>query len=140
MNEKDQAKVIKKTAAKVNEGDAPTTETVVEQTPVAPVIPAELTELAAALVEFGGTKALLDAVRGIKANADREHTALVAKLSTNAKCTFAVDELKAMTLESLQKIQRMLVPADYSGQAGLPLVANTEGDEWEAYTPAKETE
>lgn len=140
MDEKKQATVVKKAAeAKANEGEgaqAATPETPVA--PVTPVIPAELTELAAAVAEFGGAKALLDAVRGIKANADREHAGLVAKLSTNAKCTFTAHELKAMPLENLQKIQRMITPADYSGQAGLPLVANADVDEWEAYEPQKE--
>jgi len=131
--EREQAKVTKKIAnEEVAEVAAvvelPAIEAVAQYT-----LPAELTELVEAVKAFGGVAPLMDAVKGIKANADRQHAELVAKLTANAKCAFSADELKAMSLDALTKVQRMIAPVDYSGQAGFGLTANADSEEWEPY-------
>lgn len=95
------------------------------------VVPADVLALSEAIQGFGGVAALLDAIKGIKANADKEKNSLVSKLAANAQCAFSADELGAMTYEALQKIDRMLTPANYAGQSGAALQANT--NEWVAY-------
>jgi hypothetical protein len=81
-------------------------------------LPAELLELAQALREFGGVQPLMDAVRGIKANSDRQKGAMVSRLAANARCAFAKPDLEAMTLDQLTKLDASLAPRSYVGQNG----------------------
>lgn len=130
--EKEQAKVKKIANEEVAETPV-ATELVAVEAVAQYTLPAELTELAEAVRGFGGVGPLMEAVKGIKANADRQHADLVAKLTANAKCAFSADELKAMSLDALTKVQRMIAPVDYSGQAGFGLTANADSEEWEPY-------
>lgn len=101
---------------------------------VLPELPAELTELAAALREFGGVGALMDAVRGIKANSDRQKAQIVGRLAANSRCAFSKAELEAMGLDSLVKLEASIAPAaqNYVGRNGAALAANA-GDELRPY-------
>lgn len=124
--EQKQAAVVKANDEEV------TTPVATEETEVQPAaLPADVLALSEAIKGFGGVAALLDAIKGIKANADKEKNALVSKLAANAQCAFSADELTAMPYEALQKIDRMLTPANYAGQGGAALQANT--NDWVAY-------
>lgn len=96
-------------------------------------LPAELQELAEAVRSFGGVAALMEAVTTIKANAAQERDGLVARMVANARCPFTADELKAKPVAELRKLAQLLLPADYSGQAGVALAVNASDDEWEPY-------
>lgn len=133
MSEQKQEKVV-------TNGDGQT-ETPVEpvaavatETNATPELPAELTELAAALREFGGVGALMDAVRGIKANSDRQKAQIVNRLAANSRCAFSKAELEAMGLDSLVKLEASIAPAaqNYVGRNGAALAANA-GDELRPY-------
>lgn len=43
---------------------------------------------------------------------------VVNKLTANERCPFTEDEMKAMTVEHLEKLEQSIRPADYSGQGG----------------------
>jgi 2'-5' RNA ligase len=94
-----------------------------------PELPAELTELAAALREFGGVGALMDAVRGIKANSDRQKAQIVGRLAANNRCAFSKAELEAMGLDSLVKLEASIAPVGqtYVGRNGANVAANMDG-------------
>jgi len=133
MSEQKQEKVVA--------NDDGQTETPVEpvaavatETNATPELPAELTELAAALREFGGVNALMDAVRGIKANSDRQKAQIVGRLAANSRCAFSKAELEAMGLDSLVKLEASIAPAaqNYVGRNGAALAANV-GDELRPY-------
>ncbi len=96
----------------------------------APALPAELTELATALREFGGVGALMDAVKGIKANSDRQKAQLVQRLAANSRCAFSQAELEAMTAEQLAKLEASIVPGSqtYVGRNGAGPAVNLDGD------------
>ena len=96
-------------------------------------LPAELQELSEAVRSFGGVSALMEAVKTIRANAAQERDGLVAQMVANARCPFTADELKAKPVAELRKLARLLLPADYSGQAGVALSVNVADDEWEPY-------
>lgn len=100
----------------------------------APELPAELTELTAALREFGGVAALMDAVKGIKANTDRQKAQIVNRLAVNSRCAFSKADLEAMSLDSLAKLEASIMPAtqSYVGRNGAALAANA-GDELRPY-------
>lgn len=126
MNEQEekQAKATK-AAPKVNEGEAIADgQTVAEgqgaavASPAAPALPAELAELAQAIRDFGGVQPLMDAVRSITANAERQKGALAARLAANARCAFGKAELEAMTLDQLTKLEASIAPRSYVGQNG----------------------
>lgn len=99
-----------------------------------PELPAELTELAEALREFGGVGALMDAVRGIKANSDRQKAQIVGRLAANSRCAFSKAELEAMGLDSLVKLEASIAPAtqNYIGRNGAALATNA-GDDLRPY-------
>lgn len=44
---------------------------------------------------------------------------VTAKLIANEKCPFDADELKAMSVDHLEKLEKSIRPADYSGQGGM---------------------
>ena len=93
-------------------------------------LPAELTELAAALREFGGVGALMDAVRGIKANQDQQRAQIVGRLAANSRCAFERADLDGMTLDQLTKLEASIAPAtaSYAGRTGGALAANVDAD------------
>jgi hypothetical protein len=108
--------------------DAVASTTQAEGAPAASVLPAELTELAAALREFGGVSALMDAVRGIRANQEAQRAQIVGRLAANSRCAFERADLEAMTLDQLGKLEASLTPvvANYAGRNGAALAANTD--------------
>lgn len=81
------------------------------------------------LAEFRALKAQL------QANSDRDKAGLIEQIIANTDI-FTQAELSDKPLAEVQKLHRLTVPADYSGQ-GLP-VANA-ASEWEPYvSPAQE--
>ena len=102
-------------------------------------LPAELLELAEAVREFGGVGPLMEAVRGIKANSDRQKAQSVARLAANSRCAFGKSDLEAMTLDQLSKLEASLTPASYVGRNGAP--AAVDGEELRVFAlPAKTSE
>lgn len=103
-------------------------ETVVEEPVVEPVTNSAKIELPA---EF---KELMGEMRKIVANArqaqDQEKANTVARILANAS-DFTEAELKAMSIETLRKLETKFAPADYSGR-GAAFSANVGGD-WEEY-------
>lgn len=97
-----------------------TTESVLE-------VPADLIELAAAVREFGGVGALMDAVRSIKANSERQKAQVVGRLVANGRCAFGKADLEAMTLDQLGKLEASLAPASYVGRNGALAEVDGEG-------------
>ena len=130
--EKQQAKVGKRSATdagvQANE-EGQQAEEVVEIEAVeveGATLPPELTEFTEAVRAFGGVGALMEAVRGIKANNDREKAQIVARLAANSRCAFSQAELEAFTLDQLAKLDASLTPvaASYMGRNGAALAAN----------------
>lgn len=147
MNEQEQKQAKAAKAApvtptpKANEGEsaselvvAPDTQEAT--TPAAPVLPAELTELAQAIREFGGVQPLMDAVRGIKTNAERQKAALVARLAANSRCAFGKADLESMTLDQLTKLDASLATRSYVGQNGAMSDAGDGSDELRVFKGA----
>jgi len=67
------------------------------------------------------------AVNWAKAKYKKEKDSLVSKLKANEKCAFAVNELKAMSVETLEKLDASL-STDYSGR-GFPITHINETEE-----------
>lgn len=128
-------------AQQATEAAAGTATAVATGTLQMPELPPELTELATAVREFGGVGALMEAVRGIKANNDRQRTQIVSRLAGNSRCAFSKDELDAMRFEQLVKLEASIVPAaqSYLGRNGAGMAAN-QGDELRPYKGAAATE
>lgn len=151
MNEQEekQAKATK-VAPKANESEADAGEQAAAEgqaaavaSPAAPTLPAELTELAQAIRDFGGVQPLMDAVRGIKANTERQKGTLVARLAANTRCAFGKAELEAMTLDQLTKLEASIAPRSYVGQNGAMAEISADADELRVFKgsePAKATE
>lgn len=105
------------------------------ETPVSIELPAELSELATALREFGGVEALMNVVRGIKANQDHQRAQIVGRLAANSRCAFDRTDLEAMTLDQLVKLETSLTPvtANYAGRNGALLAANVDADRFVSF-------
>lgn len=105
------------------------------ETPVSIELPAELSELATALREFGGVSALMEAVKGIKANSDRQRAQIVGRLAANSRCAFDRTDLEAMTLDQLVKLETSLTPVmtNYAGRNGALLAANVDADRFVSF-------
>ena len=126
-------------APKANDGEATITEaaTPEQMAPVAEVegtiaLPAELGELVQAIRDFGGVGSLMEAVRGIKANSERQKAQIVGRLAANSRCAFAKGDLEAMTLDQLGKLEASLAPASYVGRGG-SLAVMDDGEELRAF-------
>lgn len=125
----------KKETVQANDGEltpvdaGTTTEQIVIEGPEIELAP-ELTELVDAVREFGGVAAMMDALRGIKANNDREKAQAVARLAANSRCAFSQAELEAFSLDQLTKLDASLTPvgASYLGRNGATLAANADAD------------
>lgn len=134
--EKKQAKAEKSGVQANEEGAASDVIELVGEIEV-PALPAELTELAEALREFGGVSALMEAVKGIKANGDRQRAQIVGRLAANSRCAFERADLEAMTLDQLAKLEASITPtANYAGRGGATLATNV-GDELRVAKPPK---
>jgi 2'-5' RNA ligase len=128
-----------KDAPKANEGEtaeaqAPAVEEVTATLEGTVELPAELLELAQAVREFGGVQSLMEAVRGVKANSERQKAQSVARLAANSRCAFGKADLEAMTLDQLGKLEASLTPASYVGRGGA--VADAGGEELRVFAPA----
>lgn len=98
-------------------------------------LPVEITEFATALRSIGGPSAIVEMFSTIKANADARKNEIVARLATNSKVQFSKDELAALDIKFLEKLDQAFTPADYSGR-GVAFATNAFGSadsEWEAY-------
>lgn len=124
MSKANEEKEVTNNDAGEAQNDSPAAAAVTES--AAPELPAELTELTAALREFGGVAALMDAVKGIKANTDRQKAQIVNRLAVNSRCAFSKADLEAMSLDSLAKLEASITPAaqSYVGRNGAALTAN----------------
>jgi hypothetical protein len=98
-------------------------------------LPGELTELLQAVRELGGVGALMDAVRGVKANSDRQKGGMVARLAANSRCAFTKAELETMSVDQLGKLEASMLPRSYVGQGGAEL--STGGDELRVFKGAE---
>ena len=96
--------------------------------PQAPSLPADLADFQRLVTELGGVQAVRDMLSGLKANADDERARLITDLTTNERCVFSADELRAMPTATLDKLAQSLRPADYSGRGGPR--THQESDEW----------
>ena len=72
----------------------------------------------------------MEAVKGVKANSDRQKAQLVQRLAGNSRCAFTQAELEAMGSEQLVKLEASIVPASqsYLGRNGAGPVANVDGE------------
>lgn len=96
--------------------------------PQAPSLPADLAEFQRLVTDLGGVQAVREMLAGLKANADDERARLLTDLTTNERCAFSADELRAMPTATLEKLAQSLRPADYSGRGGPR--THQESDEW----------
>lgn len=97
---------------------------------------ADIQAVAAAIKELGGVNAVKSALQAIQVNASRMKSDLVARIVANRNCAFTADELSSFSLEQLEKMERTLRPADYSGRSGMAAnVFGADDSEWEEYTP-----
>ena len=131
-----------KDAPKANEGEtgeaqAPAVEEVAATLEGTVELPAELLELAQAVREFGGVPALMEAVRGVKANSERQKAQIVSRLAANSRCAFGKADLEAMTLDQLGKLDASLTPASYVGRNGA--LAVVEGEELRSFVGKAQT-
>jgi hypothetical protein len=97
-------------------------------TPSTAELPAELALLLDALKEFGGVDALVEVVRGVRANQAQQKAQIVTRLAANSRCAFSRQELEAMPVEALEKLERSIAPsmtASYAGRNGAALSANS---------------
>ena len=80
----------------------------------------------------------MDAVRGIKANSDRQKAQIVGRLAANSRCAFSKAELEALGLDSLVKLEASIAPVGqtYVGRNGANVAANVDGG-LRAYKGAK---
>jgi len=99
----------------------------------AQALPPEIVELQQVLAELGGASQLRSLLGGLRANADRERAEIVGRLVANQACAFSRDDLGAMTVDQLQKLERSLTPASYVGRAGGGLSTNQRDEEWTPY-------
>lgn len=106
-------------------------ETVVEEQPVVEPVMANTAKVELP-AEF---KELMGEMRQIVANArqaqDQEKAHTVQRILANAK-DFTEAELKAMSIETLRKLETKFAPADFSGR-GVAFSANTADSEWSEY-------
>lgn len=61
----------------------------------------------------------IDAVVANKVNEYIRRHEVVSKLAANEKNPFTADEMKAMPVSHLEKLEKSIRPADYSGQGGI---------------------
>ena len=101
------------------------------------LLPPSLLELAEAIEGMGGVGKVLDAIKGLQANADAERARLIARLAANARNTFTEAELGKFDTAILIKMDRALAPVDFRGQAGGALAVNADDDEWRDYVKPK---
>ena len=113
------------------------TEQPAAQTPVFE-LPADLKELQATIKELGGVNGVKNALQAIQVNASRLKNDMIGRIVANRQCAFTADELAGFSLEQLEKLERTLRPADYSGRSGLAanVFGAEDGEEWEDYVPA----
>lgn len=78
----------------------------------------DVKSLSQALQELGGVAGLKEALETVRANANQQKADLVATLAANERCAFSTEDLQAMTLEQLQKLNSSLRPANYAGRGG----------------------
>lgn len=86
----------------------------------------------------GGVEKFVGMVQSLATNADRERQIRIARLAANAAVPYGVEQLAAMTEETLAVIETMAAPAmaDYSGLFAPTLAANA-GEEWVPYEDPK---
>ena len=92
------------------------------------------------VTEFGGVETVRDMLQQFQANARAELDEVVGRLVDNARCAFTPDELRAMPLAVLHKLDRSLRPADYSLRPVVnshpPAAVMLYGQSWTPYEGA----
>jgi hypothetical protein len=129
---------VKANEEATTETQAPAVETVDATLEGTIELPAELLELAQAVREFGGVQSLMEAVKGVKANSERQKAQAVGRLAANSRCAFGKADLEAMTLDQLGKLEASLAPASYVGRNGAQ--AQPDGEELRAFVGKAKTE
>ena len=99
-----------------NEEEAEPVEEESEAADAAPGQPDDLAELARLVAELGGAQKVAEAMRAVTANVESRKADLVAALSANAACAFTADDLEALSVAQLEKLDRSLRPANYAGR------------------------
>jgi len=123
-------------AVQANESEQQAGEIIAESSEITgTALPSELTELAEAVRSFGGVSALMDVVRSVKANSDREKTQVVERLAANSRCVFSRADLNAFTFDQLVKLDASLTPAtaSYVGRNGASMAVNAEADRFVSF-------
>jgi hypothetical protein len=100
--------------------------------PLAVGLPPEITAFAQMIANLGGVDKLGAALGAITANADQERAQIVAELVANA--SFTAEELAAMPITTLRKLNETLLPRDFSLAGGV-LRANFGPEEEEMAMP-----
>lgn len=95
-------------------------------------LPAAVLALAELVEELGGVAVVRDAIQSVQVNSRQLHEELVMRLVGSPACAFSREEMEGMPLVTLEKLERSLRPADYSGRGGVR--ANSASDEvWVEY-------
>jgi hypothetical protein len=79
-------------------------------------LPQILLDLAAALEQRGGIEAVLGSAEKLAAQEADQKAAVVERLAGNSRCAFSKEELEAMDLCVLGKLERSLAPSNYGGR------------------------
>jgi len=85
--------------------------------------------------QSGGVQEVANVLTGVQVNTRRTKATIIRSLTGNKACAFGKDELEAMTLDMLEKLERSLAPNSYAGRGGERSNGASEGDGWEPYTP-----
>lgn len=111
------------TANETDAAEVTAAETVAESDSEGDAATDDLTQLAQLVKELGGVQKLAEAMRAITANVDSRKADLVAALSANAACAFTADDLEALSVAQLEKLDRSLRPANYAGRPAANVAA-----------------
>ncbi|MGV8951366.1 MAG: 2'-5' RNA ligase family protein [Cypionkella sp.] len=100
----------------------------------------EVAELVALVRSMGGVEGLGKALQAMQANTNAQRAGLVAALGANPLCKFSSDDLAALPVEALIKLDLSLkgavgAVADYSGAGGVRV--HEQSSEWRAYAAPK---
>jgi hypothetical protein len=73
-----------------------------------------------AIEKRGGVESVMGLLDNLAANRDERRNELVTALVANEQCQLGAGDLRAMSTEMLQKLNRSFIKPDYSGQGGEP--------------------
>jgi hypothetical protein len=88
-----------------------------------PAVPPELQPLVEMVERLGGVERLESMITSNADQEAQERAEIVGRLKVNELCAFSEDELNALTMATLRKVDASLVPANYGGRY-LPPTSN----------------